>query len=253
MGEASRKADDAMFRDPVLLELMTELRATAVNLKIDMTDAFSEFVPHGPEGALGIMPKNRFRAALGTIFKGAKLSDAQLKQVSIAYGTGDPDPREPGTRNRVLYKQFAIDFDEILPPAPAVVGALDEAMLAELRMLKRAADNKRLDMTDAFAEFAPPGKDSNLGVMPKNRFRSAMGVLFQADTHIQRVPLVSLIPPSHARRAAHSPTRRCSGYARPTPSARPTSTRRARAHRSSGRSLPSTSTSCARRPTPNPR
>ena len=100
MGEASRKADDAMFRDPVLLELMTELRATAVNLKIDMTDAFSEFVPHGPEGALGIMPKNRFRAALGTIFKGAKLSDAQLKQVSIAYGTGDPDPREPGTRNR---------------------------------------------------------------------------------------------------------------------------------------------------------
>ncbi len=187
MGEASRKADDAMFRDPVLLELMTELRATAVNLKIDMTDAFSEFVPHGPEGALGIMPKNRFRAALGTIFKGAKLSDAQLKQVSIAYGTGDPDPREPGTRNRVLYKQFAIDFDEIPLPAPAVVGALDEAMLAELRMLKRAADNKRLDMTDAFAEFVPPGKDTNLGVMPKNRFRSAMGVLFQAAAHIQRV------------------------------------------------------------------
>ena len=104
MGEASRKADDAMFRDPVLLELMTELRATAVNLKIDMTDAFSEFVPHGPEDALGIMPKNRFRAALGTIFKGAKLSDEQLRQVSIAYGTGDPDPREPGTKNRVLYK-----------------------------------------------------------------------------------------------------------------------------------------------------
>ena len=59
---------------------------------------------------------------------------------------------------------------------------IDAKLRAKLQTLRVAAQNKRLDMTDAFSEFAGAGnlaRDANLGLMPKNRFRAAMGGMFK--------------------------------------------------------------------------
>jgi len=151
-----------------------------------MTDAFSEYAGGGNlarDANLGLMTKNRFRAAMGTIFKGIDLSSEVLNAICTAYGTGGPDPAEPGTQVKVMWKRFAIEFDEIpLPtntPSDYDEVLADAALVAELSALKAEAANKRLDLTDFFSEYAGTGRDANLGIMPKNRFRSAMGSLFE--------------------------------------------------------------------------
>ena len=39
------------------------------------------------------------------------MSATLLDAICKAYGTGDPDPREPGAYLKVFWKQFAFDFD----------------------------------------------------------------------------------------------------------------------------------------------
>ena len=58
---------------------------------------------------------------------------------------------------QVRWKQFAIDFDEVpLPPAPEPVLAAEDDLKLALQAMRVEATNKRLDMTDAFEESAPP-------------------------------------------------------------------------------------------------
>ena len=40
---------------------------------------------------------------------------------------------------------------------------------------------KKLDMTDAFEEYAPAGFEKNLGIMDTARFKSVMGILFGGE------------------------------------------------------------------------
>ena len=100
MSQASLAADDALFKDPVLLAELVQLRIAAVNKRIDLTDCFSEYGATGKDANLGVMAKNRFRAAMGTIFKGAGLTASLLNRIVQTYVAGDPDPAEPGTGMR---------------------------------------------------------------------------------------------------------------------------------------------------------
>ena len=44
-----------------------------------------------------------------------------------------------------------------------------------VQALRQCAQHRQLDLTDSFEEYAGTGRDANLGVMAKNRFRGAMG------------------------------------------------------------------------------
>ena len=46
-------------------------------------------------------------------------------------------------------------------------------------MLRVAAANRKLDMSDAFESCAGPGVMTNMGVMPKGRFQAAMSDIFK--------------------------------------------------------------------------
>ena len=143
-----------------------------------MTDFFESYAGKGREAQLGIMPKNRFQAAMTDMFKGTAIQMRTLDLIATTYGTGDPDPREPGEFLKVKWKQFAIDFDDIAVPEEKAREPFDEKMIAALSDLKGEATRSRLDMTDAFEEYAGSGVDYNLGLMHKTRFRSLMSVLF---------------------------------------------------------------------------
>ena len=111
------------------------------------------------------------------MFKG-KITAPVLDAICVAYGTGDPDPVEPGSFVKVRSELFATDFDDI--PLPGDPGAV--VMPARWRDamidLRDAAGNKQLDLTDAFSEYSGTGREAQIGIMLKDRFRSAMGVLF---------------------------------------------------------------------------
>ena len=160
---------------------MMRLRTLARSKALDMTDAFSEYAAPGRDGNLGVMPKARFQAAMGFLFAG-DISRALLKEIALKYAAGDVDYTEAGGFTKVKWKQFAIDFDET-PCHEAAMSDFDEVLAdppfyAELRKLRSAATNKRLDLSDAFVEYAGTGREANLGIMAKNRFRAAMGTIF---------------------------------------------------------------------------
>ncbi len=171
-----------VLADPQLYKELQNLRLMAQNRKLDLTDAFEEYAGTGREANLGLMAKNRFRAAMGTMFQGINLSSHLLDKICNVYNAGDPDPREPGTWQKVFWKQFAIDFDNIPIPVDALSDfeevLADPQLYKELRTLRAAAQNKQLDLTDAFEEFSGTGREANLGIMQKNRFRAAMGTMF---------------------------------------------------------------------------
>ena len=78
------------------------------------------------------------------------------------------------------WKQFAIDFDEVPPPPrPGKPPPAEDALFDAMQAMRVQAASKRLDMTDAFEEYAGTGTEKNSGVMAKNRFRSTMGTLFR--------------------------------------------------------------------------
>jgi len=153
------------------------LRKTATKQKLDLTDAFEEAAGRGRDANLGIMAKNRFRSAMGAMFKG-DASTAVLDGICRVYGTGDKDPRDPSSYQKVLFKQFAVDFDNLsMPPEAAILAP--EALMADLRVLRLEAQDKRLDMTDLFESYAGKGREAQLGIMPKNRFQAAMADMFK--------------------------------------------------------------------------
>ena len=161
-----------------LLRAMQELRLAAQDKRLDISDSFESYAGKGREGQLGIMPKNRFQAAMADMFKGRRIPMRTFDLIAMTYGTGDPDPREPGEFLKVRWKQFAEDFDSIDVPVEKTRAPFDERMVQALSDLKGEAVRCKLDMTDAFEEYAGAGVDYNLGLMPKSRFRSLMAVLF---------------------------------------------------------------------------
>ena len=44
-------------------------------------------------------------------------------------------------------------------------------LLVSMQQLRLAAQDTRLDMTDAFESYAGKGREGQLGIMPKNRFQ----------------------------------------------------------------------------------
>ena len=73
------------------------LRQCAQHRQLDLTDAFEEYAGTGRDANLGVMAKNRFRGAMGTMFQGINLSSHTLNKICAVYNYGDPDPKEPGT------------------------------------------------------------------------------------------------------------------------------------------------------------
>ena len=174
----------AQPRGRLIESCLAELRAEAVNRKLDMTDAFEEYAGSGYEKNMGVMDKNRFRSTMGTLFMGS-VSAELLRAICYHWRAGhpDPDPNEgPNAYSQVRWKQFAIDFDNV--PLPADYGdlpPLEADLESALKVMRAAAMNKRLDMTDAFEEYSGTLQEKNTGIMAKNRFRATMGVLFQGN------------------------------------------------------------------------
>jgi hypothetical protein len=163
---------------PELMEQLRILRIGAVDHRLDLTDGFESYAGKGREAMVGIMPKARFCSAMGELFKGIRLTHELLIMICQAYGTGDPDPREPGGYLKVQWKQFAIDFDNIPDTDDDSRSPMEPWLLDALSQLKASATQRRLDLTDAFEEYAGGGIDYNAGVMLKTKFRSCMAVLF---------------------------------------------------------------------------
>ena len=64
-----------------LIHVLRALRAEAVNKRIDLTDAFSEYAGTGRDAAVVVMPKHRFVTSMGTIFKQIKLETDVLLRI----------------------------------------------------------------------------------------------------------------------------------------------------------------------------
>lgn len=163
---------------------MRRLRTVATNKQIDMTDALSSYVGGGREANTGLMPKGRFSSALGDLF-GGELERGMLDSICARFAAGDVDHSEAGGFTKVKFKAFALAFDATPPPSG---GRSDfEEVMAEPRLmhalskLRSSAVRRRLDLTDALEEYAGSGREANLGLMAKNRFRAAMGTLFQGE------------------------------------------------------------------------
>ena len=138
------------------------------------------------------MDTQRFKSTMGLLFGGALASDVLLA-CCLQYGSGGPDP---GGREycQVRWKQFAIDFDNVpLAKEPPIQyrPELKEALM----LLRAEAQNKRLDMTDAFEEYSGTLLEKNTGIMTKNRFRSTMGTLFRGKLDKE---VLAESPPVHS-------------------------------------------------------
>jgi len=163
-------------------DVMLMLRAAAANKGLDMSDAFESYAGRGRDANLGIMQKGRFCSAMTDMFKRLTSDQQSLRTICRAYGTGDPDPRDPSGYVQVQYKQFAVDFDDVR--LPSFRGPEVEALgplLPALQQLRLFATRQKLDLTDAFEEAAGKGRDAQLGIMAKNRFRAAMGAMFKGE------------------------------------------------------------------------
>ena len=71
----------------------------------------------------------------------------------------------PITNYQVQFKEFALDFDNLVVPpeeAPTGLDLMSEAQRAGMTRLRVAARNKKLDLTDAFSEYAGTGTEATL-------------------------------------------------------------------------------------------
>ena len=82
-----------------------------------------------------------------------------------------------------LLRQFAIDLDDLPPLETPGVGALPAELLPGLQALRNVAGGKMLDLSDSLSEYAEGCelKLKNLGLMPKTKFVSAMGIIFNGS------------------------------------------------------------------------
>ena len=162
---------------PADAEMMMELRAAALSKRLDLTDAFEAYAGAGRDAGVGVMAKNRFHSAMREIFKGVDCVNYELlDRIALAYGCGDPDPREPGEFLQVQFRRFAREFDAITPPE-IVAPPMDEQLKRAMGELKKIAVRRRLDMSEGFEEYAMGdgcSVDYNEGVMARSRFCSSL-------------------------------------------------------------------------------
>jgi len=172
--------------DEKLYKGMQELRAEAVNKRLDMTDAFEEACAGtGREANLGLMTKQGFRSVMGTLFHGIALSEWVLRGICKAYGAGDPDPRD-GAFQKVRWKQFAIDFDEIPLPVKALPPDPTDEIRQAMTEMNEYCNKNAIDLANDFEEFMG-GKDKcSSDLMPRTAFKRAMGVLLGRATSLYR-------------------------------------------------------------------
>jgi len=169
-------------------DLMTALqvmRAFAQKTRLDMTDAFEEYSGTLQEKNTGIMTKNRFRSTMGTLFRG-NLSLDVLNQICTRYAAGDPDPREPGGYLKVRWKAFAIDFDEVPPLPPPPLPDPTPEILEAMRDMNIYCNLNAIDLANDIEEYMG-GKDKcSSDVMPREKFKQALGVLLGRATSLYR-------------------------------------------------------------------
>ena len=170
---------------PALMQAMMKMRADAANRRLDMTDAFEEFCNSLQERNTGVMQKRRFRSTMGILFQGNLKMDV-LNAICYRYGCGDPDPQEPGTLQKVNFKKFAVEFDEVppepKPPAPDPTPDVLEAM----RDMNVYCNLNAIDLEWDFEEYLG-GKDACASdVCSRIKFKQALGVLLGRATSLYR-------------------------------------------------------------------
>ena len=173
--------------DPELMEALRAMRAEATHKRLDMTDAFEEYSGTLQEKNTGIMTKNRFRSTMGVLFRG-RLSNDVLNAIAIQYGVGDLDPREPGSYMKVRWKQFAIDFDNIPPAPPPPLPDPSPEILEQMREMNVYTNLNALDLAHEFEEYMG-GKDKcSSDLMPREKFKGALGVVLGRPTSLYQLP-----------------------------------------------------------------
>ena len=191
-------------------DLMTALqvmRAFAQKKRLDMTDAFEEYSGSLQEKNTGIMTKNRFRSTMGTLFRG-NLSLDVLNQICARYAAGDPDPREPGGYLKVRWKAFAIDFDEVPPLPPPPLPDPTPEILEAMRDMNIYCNLNAIDLANDIEEYMG-GKDKcSSDVMPREKFKQALGVLLGRATSLYRQACARprTPPPSKSSHTRTSPS-----------------------------------------------
>ena len=108
-----------------------------------------------------------------------------------SYGTGDHDRHDPGGKVLVKFKQFADDFDNIQlrPHVGPSIEAMGDLMPMMVK-LRQVATKQKLDLTDAFEEAAGKSRDAQLGLMAKNRFATALGLMFKGEVTQQAIAAI---------------------------------------------------------------
>jgi len=159
-----------------LLQSLMELRAEAVRIRLDMSDAFEEFTGSLKERNSGTMTKNRFRATMGQLFSG-KLKNSILNQICYEYGTGDPDAREGGWM-KVRWKAFADDFDRVPPMPPPDAPDPTPDIIEYMRSINHYCNLHAIDLESEFEDYLGGGKEvCTTDIMPTAKFQRALGVL----------------------------------------------------------------------------
>jgi hypothetical protein len=140
--------------------------------------ARSQYCGSGYDKNMGVMDTQRFTSVLGLLF-GGELKPDVLRALCYYYGTGG---QVMGGEQfaQAKWKQFAIDFDNVPLAGEDPIVDVPEIQY-ELQLMRAAAQQKRLDMTDAFEEYSGTLQEKNTGIMTKNRFRSTMGTLFRGN------------------------------------------------------------------------
>ena len=103
--------------EPWLLDALSQLKASATQRRLDLTDAFEEYAGGGIDYNAGVMLKSKFRSCMAVLFTSTSLSEGLLDVICHRYAIGDPDLQSttPGAKLKVNWKHFALDFDEVVP------------------------------------------------------------------------------------------------------------------------------------------
>jgi len=182
--EAPMSDFEEVKADPQMYKEMQALRLAAEQRILDLTDAFEEYAGTGRDANLGVMPKNRFRAAVGTMFQGIKLRARLLDKICMVYATGDPDPREPGTGQKVLWKQFAFDFDCIPLPSRSEKPDPTPQIIEAMRQMNIYVDRNGIDLEKDFEAYMGNARND---MMPIYQFQRALGVILGSASSLYQL------------------------------------------------------------------
>ena len=170
----------------ISLALHQSLRQCAQHRQLDLTDAFEEYSGTLQEKNTGIMTKNRFRSTMGTLFRG-NLKKWVLDALCAQYGTGDPDPREPGTFRFVRWKQFAIDFDNVAPLPPPPLPDPTPEIVEAMRGMNAYCNLNGIDLAWDFEEHFGGKNACSSDICTRQKFVGALGVLLGRATSLYQL------------------------------------------------------------------